>query len=865
MAKLLYKLGLFSIKRASVVIFAWLLVLGLSVGAFIGFHGELSSNVNIPGTKTEQVAQKLRKVIPQAAGGIANAVYRSKDGGLVTPQQRQQLANSLQDAQRNGSVLATIDPFAAELHGQQQAEKLAEGKKQLEQGAAQIAAQKTEIAQGKAALEAGKKQLEDAKLQLEWIASRLSASGVAASEHAQVSPEYAAAAAQIAAGESQLAATEKQLQAGEAQIAAAEREIAEKSRQAAAAGQLMQAASGVRQVSEDQSVAIATVVFTRSMLEVSPEDRRQVVQHLRDTVPAGLEVFFSDSLVREIPQVLGIGEVIGVGVALFVLLALFRSFITALVPVFSAVIGVGIGILATLSFSSAIEIFSVAPILGVMLGLAVGIDYSLFILYRHRTQLLAGMPVRLSIARATGTSGTAVAVAGLIVIIALAGLSLSGIGFLAMMGAVAAVCVSVAVAIALTLVPAILALLGERVLNAKARKQRAEAVAAGVAKADFVPNVPEGRAAGRTGRLIATVVAATALLVALALPATQMRLGVPDGASAEPGSSQHTAHKIVAEKFGEGATSPLIILAEMSQPVASDETLPAQQQEIVAKLSSMQNVTAVAPVLQSPDRKFLLFQLLPRETQNAASTAQLVHDLRALNDVPGAVGGKVDVAGGTSAAIDIAKKLQDALPLYLALVVGLSVLILVLVFRSLLLPLVATGGFVLTLAATFGAITAIYQQGFAAELFAVHDPTAILAFLPMIVLGVLFGLAMDYQLFLASGMREAISRGVSAGQAVRYGVKQGRAVVIAAALIMIAVFGGFIFSDSGMIRPIGFGLAFGVLLDAFVVRLLLVPAILELLGKSVWWLPSWLDRILPHVDVEGESLANIDIPNENRV
>ena len=261
------------------------------------------------------------------------------------------------------------------------------------------------------------------------------------------------------------------------------------------------------------------------------------------------------------------------------------------------------------------------------------------------------------------------------------------------------------------------------------------------------------------------------------------------------------------------------------------------------------------PIGASQDRSALAFQVIPDGSPSSESTAELVQNLR--KATPATTDGSeatLGVAGNASAGIDISDKLSDVLPVYLALVVGLSLLILIVVFRSILVPLTATLGFVLSLLATFGGITAIFQNGFLSDLFGVHQPAPVLSFLPIIATGILFGLAMDYQLFLVSGMREAYAHGAPARVAVQHGLRAGRAVVTAAAIIMISVFAGFIFSHDATIKPIGFGLAFGVLLDAFVVRMLLIPAAMHLLGESAWWLPKWLDRILPDVDVEGAKL-----------
>ena len=357
-----------------------------------------------------------------------------------------------------------------------------------------------------------------------------------------------------------------------------------------------------------------------------------------------------------------------------------------------------------------------------------------------------------------------------------------------------------------------------------------------------------------TARAVVTVVVGLAALAVVAIPALDMRLGLPDGSAESRESTQYKAFELTAEYFGEGTNGPLLVVAELDQPVAEADRL-AEQVQVVQAVTALDDVAAVAPVGFSTDGRLAAFQVVPRGGPTSVSTEQLVRDLRDLSPLATQQGeATIGVAGSASGNIDVSEKLGAALPGYLALVVGLSLLILVMVFRSILVPLTATLGFVLSLFATFGALTAVYQWGWLSELFGVSTPGPVLSFLPTIVIGILFGLAMDYQLFLVSGMREAHAHGVPARQAVVVGVKAGRRVVVAAAVIMVSVFAGFIGSDSTLIRSFGFGLAFGVLADAFVVRLLVIPAVMHLLGPAAWWLPRWLDRVLPDVDVEGASL-----------
>ena len=485
---------------------------------------------------------------------------------------------------------------------------------------------------------------------------------------------------------------------------------------------------------------------------------------------------------------------------------------------------------------------SVTPVLGVMLGLAVGIDYALFIVNRHRRQLMDGYQVRESIALATGTSGNAVVFAGSTVVIALLALNVTGIPFLGLMGTVGAACVAIAVAIAVTLTPALLSLVGTRVL----RGREVSRLAGRAAPSPVAPAKPMA-----TRSAVARVLLAVAFLGVVAIPAASMRLSLPVGNSEGADTTQHRAYDIVADKLGEGTNGPLLVVADLPGSPTEDEALDAQVQ-VATAIAEFDDVAAVAPIGLSADRTVAAFQVLPAQGPTSVSTERLVADLRAASPLDGEI--TLGVAGQATGNIDISQKLADALPLYLALVVGLSFAIMVVVFRSLFVPIIATGGFVLSYFAALGGTVAIYQWGWFSPLFGVATPAPILNFLPTILVGVLFGLAMDYMLFLASGMREAYAHGAPARTAVVLGFRAGRSVVAAAAIIMVAVFGGFIFSDSAIIRPIGFALAFGVLVDAFVVRMVLMPALMHLAAEKAWWLPRWLDRLIPNVDVEGAAL-----------
>ncbi|CAN7161480.1 MMPL family transporter [Microbacterium foliorum] len=822
MAALLYRLGSFAARKAWTVIVSWVVILGLGVGAFLTLGGTLSNSFDIPGTASGAVTDQLAEKLPDTAGGTGTVVYRTTDGSAFTEQQKQEISDLASSAEDLDGVASVIDPFDAQQQQAVQAQDLADGKDQIDGGRAQLDAGQTQLDDGRTQLDAGLEQLTTARSQAE--------AGGAPAE------QLAALDAQIAALNGQLT----ELDAQQKTIDESRDELDANAEKVDLGSTLLDLTNGIGVVSEDGSTAIVNVSFEDPRLELSEEVKQGTIEHFDSSPIDGVEVNFGTDIAQGVPEIFGVGEAIGLAFAAVVLIVMLGTLIGAALPIVTAVVGVGVGVTASLAFSGVVDMASVTPVLGVMLGLAVGIDYSLFIVNRHRKQLLNGVPVRESIGLATGTSGTAVVFAGTTVIVALLALNVTGVPFLGLMGTVGAVCVAVAVLVAITLAPAILGLVGTRLLSGKARATIGQPHAAGKPVKQM-----------STLRAIVTVLVSVIALLIVAIPSMSMRLGLPDGASEPADSTSYRAFHIVDEQFGEGANGPLLVTATLDDAVSDDDLL-ATQVEIAQTLSDQDDVVGVAPIATSDDSTLLAFQVLPAEGPNSASTEKLVQDIRALPQLDGGI--TLGVAGQAATNIDISEALAGVLPLYLVVVVGLSLLIMIVVFRSLLVPIIATGGFVLSLFATYGLIVAVFQWGWGAEIIGLHSTGPILSFLPVILVGILFGLAMDYQLFLASGMREAYVHGASARDAVAQGFRAGRSVVVAAALIMVSVFGGFIFSESTIIRSIGFGLAFGVLLDAFVVRMLLMPALMHLLGRSAWWLPRWLDRILPNVDMEGAAL-----------
>jgi RND superfamily putative drug exporter len=595
-------------------------------------------------------------------------------------------------------------------------------------------------------------------------------------------------------------------------------------------------------ISADGRTGYAQVTYDVGAADVTPEAKDAVDAAIEPARAAGLTVEYGgDALQPQDGQQLT--EVIGLGVAAVVLLITFGSLIAAGLPLLSAIIGVGIGATAISALSGFVDIGSGTPILALMIGLAVSIDYALFIMSRYRHELRSGLEPEEAAGRAVGTAGSAVVFAGLTVVIALTGLFVVDIPFLTQMGLAAAFTVVIAVGIALTLLPALLGFAGRRVGNPGRRlftrpgRPVAERPALGRRWAGFVTRRP-------LAVLLVTVIG----LGVLAIPTTDLKLGLPDDSTAAPDSTQRKAYDLLSEGFGPGFNGPLMVVVD----AGAAPNPQAAATSTAAAIRGLADVTMVSPPRFNPAGNTALLTVIAASGPSTTQTHELVQAIRTLPDLDGT---DVAVTGATAISIDISDKLGGALAPYLALIVGLAYLLLMLVFRSVLVPLKATLGFLLTVAATFGAVVAVFQWGWFAGLFGVTGQTGpVISMLPIFLIGVVFGLAMDYQIFLVTRMREEHVHGAAARDAVVDGFAHGARVVTAAAVIMTAVFSGFILSGQALIREMGFGLALAVAIDAFVVRMTVVPAVMALLGRRAWYLPRRLDRLLPTVDVEGDSL-----------
>lgn len=618
-------------------------------------------------------------------------------------------------------------------------------------------------------------------------------------------------------------------------------------------------------VSKDATVAYASVSYTKQAIDLTDADKSAAESAKSAGEKAGLTVAIGGDAFQA-NSAGGAAEGIGVLVALFVLVITFGSLIAAGMPLLTAIIGVGIGMLGITTLTGFLSLSSTTSALGSMLGLAVGIDYALFIMSRYQHEVRRGRDPEEAIGRAVGTAGSAVVFAGLTVIIALAGLSICGIGFLTQMGLGGAGMVALAVLIALTLLPALLGFAGKRVLGGKLRFLKARDAEAGDVRTNgrrWVELVARLRVPFLVGGVL--------LAAVLSLPVAKMQLALPDNATAAAGSDQRVAYDLIADSFGAGANGPLVVVVDTSGAGTGQQALDAVN-TAVAKIEAVKtDVVSVIPpagagsdatpaaqqqlVKQLDAVRYATVTVIPSSGPSDQATKNLVTTLRAdLADLPGEAGARALVSGQTAVGVDISQKLTDVFPRYLLVVVGLAFILLVLVFRSILVPLKAAIGFLLSVGISLGTTVAVFQWGWLNNLIGLDVTTPVIFILPLLLTGVLFGLAMDYEVFLVTRMREAYVHGEEARAAVRSGFSHSARVVTAAAVIMTGVFAGFALGDDVMIKTIGFALAVGVIADAFLVRMTLVPALMSIVGKHIWWLPRWLDRLLPDLDIEGEGL-----------
>lgn len=584
-----------------------------------------------------------------------------------------------------------------------------------------------------------------------------------------------------------------------------------------------------------------------TVTDVEQSSRDAVTEAVDDARDAGLTAEVTGTGMQGNPEMGKTSELIGIAVALLVLVLTFGSLVAAGLPILTALVGVGTGILGITAATAFFDLGTTTPILASMLGLAVGIDYALFILSRYRTELRHTDDRQHAIGLAVGRAGSAVVFAGLTVIIALAALAVVQIPFLTAMGLAAAGTVLVAVLVALTLLPAIVGALGTRAFAGQVRKDKV------VDEGQHVDNGGTRWARAIGAHPIVAALVAVLALGALAVPAKDLHLALPSDSTAAADTSQRRAADLIADGFGVGQEARMVVVVD-GRDLEDPRQAPAAYGQVVEWLSGFDGVANAQVVGMNEKGTGAQLLVTPKTGAADEATETLLTDIRAgQGQQEEMTGTTIGVTGLTAIQTDVSEKLQDALLPYLGVVVGLAFVLLMLVFRSLLVPLTATLGFVLSTLGTVGATVLIFQEG----ALGLVDGAPLVSFLPILMIGIVFGLAMDYQVFLVTRMREAYVHGDTAREAVVDGFRHGARVVTAAALIMISVFAAFMLQPDNLIKSMGFALAAAVLLDAFVVRMTLIPALMYLMGDAAWSMPRWLDRLLPNVDVEGEALTQL--------
>lgn len=601
-------------------------------------------------------------------------------------------------------------------------------------------------------------------------------------------------------------------------------------------------------VAPDQLVALGWVQYTAQPADVEDATLDKLEDAVAPAKQAGVQVEYSGTVYpgwRITPSELP--ELIGLAIALVILLITFGAVVAAGLPIINAIIGVVIALMGVTALASVVNIASASTTVAIMLGLSCGIDYGLFILFRHRNNLIGGMTPEESAALALGTAGSSVVFAGLTVIIALCGLAVVGIPFLTLMGLCAAAAVLIALLIALTLLPAVLGFAGTKLvsfIDTRLRPGHHEEVARitatepartfGAAWARFVVRYR-----------IPVLILGVGLLLVLAVPALSMELGLPSAASQPESSTERKAYDLTAESFGPGFNGPLLVVADG----------PVDQSGVTALVNALKqqpDVVAAGPL--AVNNEVAVVRVIPATGPNSQTTADLVHHIRDNRSaIEAGVGAPILVGGSTASNIDVSTKLLDALPVFLLVVVGLAFVLLTFAFRTILVPIKSILGFLLSVAAAFGAQVAMFQWGWGEDIFDI-TPTETISFLPILMLAIIFGLSSDYEVFVVSRIKEDYTTTGDARGAVARGTGLSARVVTAAALIMFSIFVAFMFTDDPTIKAIGFSFAVGVFLDAFVVRLTLVPATMAIVRAKLWYHPQWFTKYVPDPDIEGKRL-----------
>ncbi|WP_416963030.1 MMPL family transporter [Streptomyces sp. Agncl-13] len=622
-------------------------------------------------------------------------------------------------------------------------------------------------------------------------------------------------------------------------------------------------------VSEDGTIAYSTITYTADAVDLTGPTKSALQDAANQARDAGLTVEIGGSALESEEEPGGTTEIIGVAVAALVLVLALGSLVAAGLSLLTAFVGVAIAFGLVSALAVPLGLTSTVAILALMLGLAVGIDYALFITSRFRDELARGSEPEEAAGRAVGTAGSAVVFAGATVIIALVGLGVVGIPELTKMGMGGAGAVALAVLVALTLVPALFGYFGRRIPSRAARKATRRGIGRPVPTAAGRPGLGTRWARFVLRRPVPVLMIAGLGLGAVALPALSLELGLPGDESKSVETTERRAYDLLSEGFGPGFNGPLTVVVDTSASsgVAEGSADPRATTDLVVKtVRGVAGVASVGDPVFSRAKDTAVLTAVPRTAPNSGETKDLVHAIRgAVSGVEADTGATVLVTGTTALNIDISEAMSDALIPYLTVVIGLAVLLLTVVFRSVLVPVKAALGFLLSVGAAFGVLVAVFQWGWAADLIGIEQTGPVMSLMPILIIGIVFGLAMDYEVFLLTRMREAYVHGASPGEAIVNGFRHSGRVVAAAAIIMTSVFAGFIGMNSPTIQTMGVGLASAVAFDAFVVRMAIAPAVLALLGHRAWWLPRILNRVLPNVDIEGEALNRQVPPSETEL
>ncbi len=597
-------------------------------------------------------------------------------------------------------------------------------------------------------------------------------------------------------------------------------------------------------LSKGQTVAYTPVVLGVGPGELTEEQAEAVLDAAAPAKRAGLETSVGAYVGQQLSKPdTGVSDAIGIAAAIVILLFAFGTATAMVMPIGSAIIGLAISLSVIRLLENVVEVPSVAATLATMIGLGVGIDYALFIVTRHKLQLAEGMEVRESIARATATAGGAVVFAGFTVVIALCSLAFAGIPLVSTLGFTAAIAVVVAVCAAATLLPAMLGALGPHIDSLRVPGTSAN-------PDDQEPHGWRRWARGVADRPWRSAIAALAVLVVLAIPIFQLELGQNDLSALPKSTTARQNYDTMTKGFGPGVNGPLLITSKFKTPQEAKQVLPALQKQVGAA----GDVAGVSEPTLDESGTVAVFTVISKSAPWADETVSLVEGLRETT-IPAAVKGtaaKAYVGGQTAGYIDLASQIADKLPLMIGIVVGLSFIVLLLAFRSLLVPVKAAAMNLISVAAAYGVVTAVFQLGWGASLIGLDHSIPIVSFVPLLMFAILFGLSMDYEVFLVTQMREHYRESGDEKEAVIEGLANTGRVITSAAAIMVCVFTSFVLNGNPIVKEFGVGLAVAIAIDSTLVRCLLVPAVMVLLGKWAWWMPSWMERFVPHVSIEGE-------------